>query len=204
MIIDVVFAIMLLYGFYLGFSQGIINALFAVLSIFIGLLAAFKLAPAMAIFLETVFKSTNPLMFLAGFLITFIITMFLIRTVARALEGLFRAARINFINQLVGGVVLGGTFTLMFSMLIWFGDQAHLVDADTRAQSMTYPYLKQYPDQIKGVASILKPTFEEFWNQSVEMFDKLETMSMNESDNSTKVYDIEDSDDAPRIYDIEE
>ncbi len=205
MIIDVVFAIVLLYGFYLGFSQGIINTLFAVLSIFIGLLAAFKLAPATATFLETLFKSTNPLMFLAGFLITFIVTMFLIRTLARGLEGLFRAARINFINQLVGGVVLAGALILMLSMLVWFGDQAHLIDGATKTESMTYPHLEQYPAQVRGLAAVLKPTFDEFWDQSVEMFDKLEGMSVNESnDREPKIYDIKDYDAEARIYDIEE
>jgi len=205
MIIDVVFAIVLLYGFYLGFSQGIINTLFAVLSIFIGLLAAFKLAPAASNFLETLFKSSNPLMFLGGFLITFIVTMFLIRTMARGLEGIFRAARINFINQLVGGVVLSGVLILMLSMLVWFGDQAHLVDNDTKVQSMTYPYLEQYPTQVKGIAAVLRPTFEEFWDQSVDMLDKLEHMSINESnDKEPRIYDIQDSDAEARIYNIEE
>lgn len=204
MIIDIVFAIVVLYGFYLGFSQGIINTVFTVLSIFIGLLAAFKLAPAMSNFLETLFESSNPLMFFGGFLITFIITMFLIRTVARALEGLFRAARINFINQLVGGVVLSGVLALMLSMLVWFGDQAHLVDEGTKSQSMTYPYLKQYPQQIKGVAHVLRPTFEEFWDQSVDMLDKLEGMSLNSADNEPRIYDIQDADAEARIYDIEE
>ena len=204
MIIDVVFAIVLLYGFYLGFSQGIINTLFAVLSIIIGLLAAFKLAPATSNFLETLFKSSNPLMFLGGFIITFIVTMFLIRTVARALEGLFRAARINFINQLVGGVVLSGVLILMLSMLIWFGDQATLVDKATKQESMTYPYLEQYPQQVKGLGRVLRPTFEEFWVQSVDMLNKLESMSMNESDKEPTIYDIQDSDAEARIYDIEE
>jgi len=204
MIIDVVFAVVLLYGFYLGFSQGIINTLFAVLSIVIGLLAAFKLAPATSNFLETAFSSTNPLMFLGGFLITFIVTMFLIRTMSRALEGLFRAARINFINQLVGGVVLSSVLILMLSMLIWFGDQAKLIDDDTKMASMTYPHLEKYPKQVRGVATILQPTFKEFWDQSVDMLDRLETMSMNDSKSEPKIYDIKESDANPTFYDIDD
>ncbi len=203
MIIDVVFAIVLLYGFYLGFSQGIINTLFAVLSIVIGLLAAFKLAPATSNFLETAFSSTNPLMFLGGFLITFIVTMFLIRTIARALEGLFRAARINFINQLVGGVVLSSVLILLLSMLIWFGDQARLIDQDTKNQSMTYIHLEKYPALVREASTILKPTFKEFWDQSVDMLDKLEGMSMNDPSEKPKSYDIQKADDEPKFYDIE-
>ncbi len=204
MIIDVVFAIVLLYGFYLGFSQGIINTLFAVLSIFIGLLAAFKMAPAAATFLETLFKSSNPLMFLGGFILTFIVTMFLIRTMARALEGLFRAARINFANQLAGGVVLSGVLIMLLSMLVWFADQSDLIDIATKQESMSYPYLEQYPAQVKTVAVVLRPTFEEFWSQSVDMFDKLEAMSLNESDKEPKIYDTQDADAEAMIYDIEE
>jgi len=204
MIIDIVFAIVLLYGFYLGFSQGIINPLFAVLSIVIGLLAAFKLAPATSNFLETAFNSNNPLMFLGGFLITFIVTMFLIRTISRALEGLFRAARINFINQLVGGVVLSSVLVLMLSMLIWFGDQARLIDQGTKNTSMTYPHLEKYPTVIRGFASALQPTFKEFWVQSMDMLDKLEGMSMNEHNSEPTIYDIKESDSEPKFYDIKE
>lgn len=131
-------------------------------------------------------------MFLAGFIVTFVATMYLIRLFARGLEGIFKAANINFINQTVGGVVLAGVMILMYSMLIWFGDQAHIINQEVKDESMSYHYLKQYPEQVKGVASVVRPTFEEFWDQSVAMFDKLEAMGMEKSSADATIYDIEE------------
>jgi len=196
MVIDIIFVISLLWGFYLGFSKGIIKTLFTVLSIIIGLFAAFKFAPATTNFLETALKNTNPLMFLAGFICTFVFTMLLIRMFARGLEGVFKAANINFINQTVGGVFLGGVMVLLYSMLIWFGDQAHILNPDVKAESVTYVHLKEYPEQVRYMGEVVKPTFNEFWVQSVEMFDKLEqTSTENPSYNAeaeARIYDIED------------
>ncbi len=195
MVIDIIFVIALLWGFYLGFSKGIIKTLFTVLSIVLGMLAAFKFAPATTNFLETALKNTNPLMFLAGFICTFVLTMFLIRMFARGLEGIFRAANINFINQTVGGVALAGVMVLLYSMLIWFGDQAHILNPEVKAESISYIHLKEYPEQVRGLAKVVKPTFQEFWTQSVEMFDKLEQMSHEDSsvnaDADARIYDIE-------------
>lgn len=195
MVIDIIFIIALLWGFYLGFSKGIIKTLFTVLSIILGLLAAFKFAPATTNFLETALKNTNPLMFLAGFICTFVLTMFLIRMFARGLEGIFKAANINFINQTVGGVVLAGVMVLMYSMLIWFGDQAHILNPEVKAESFSYVHLKEYPEQVRGLAKIVRPTVSEFWTQSVEMFDKLEQMSVQDAsvnaESDARIYDIE-------------
>ena len=196
MVIDIIFIIALLWGFYLGFSKGIIKTLFTVLSIILGMLAAFKFAPATTNFLETALKNTNPLMFLAGFICTFVLTMFLIRMFARGLEGIFRAANINFINQTVGGVVLGGVMVLLYSMLIWFGDQAHILNADVKAESISYVHLKEYPEQIRTLAKVVQPTVNEFWTQSVDMFDKLEEMSVKDHSVNTEA--------EARIYDIDE
>ncbi len=188
MVIDIIFAITLVYGFYLGFSKGIISTVFTVLSLLFGLMAAFKFAPATTDFLEKVFSSNNPLMFLAGFLLSFVVVMVIIRTIARGLEGLLKTANINFINQLAGGVLLGGILVLLLSVLIWFGDQAHLIDSKTKLTSKTYPYLETFPAEAKGIAYRFKPMFEEFWNASLDMMDRLEEMSIEQTENSD-IYD---------------
>ncbi|MCB0617377.1 MAG: CvpA family protein, partial [Saprospiraceae bacterium] len=121
MVIDIIFVIMAGYGFYLGFAKGIIRTIFTILSFLFGLLAAFKFAPAATKFLETAFDSNNPMMFLAGFLLSFVLTMILIRLVARAIEGFLRTANINIVNQFAGGLLLAGMMTLLYSMVLWFG-----------------------------------------------------------------------------------
>ncbi len=185
MVIDIIFAIVVLSGFWLGFSRGIIKTVFTVLSFVFGLMAAFKFAPAMTKFLETTFRDDNPLFFLAGFLLSFVLMMLLIRTLARGLEGVLKTANINIVNQLAGGMLLGGVFVLVFSTLLSFSDRTHLISPETKAQSMTYPYLEQYPTYVYAAAEKMKPMFQEFWDQSIRMMDRMEEMSIEQTENTT-------------------
>ena len=195
MVIDIIFVITILYGFYLGFSRGIISTVFTVLSIVFGMMAAFKFAPATTDFLEKAFNNNNPLMFLAGFLLSFVLTMIIIRMFARGLEGILQTANINVINKLAGGMLLAGVMVLLYSVLLWFGDQARLVDLKTKQTSMTYPYLEKFPEQTKDIAYRFKPMFEEFWNNSLDMMDRLEDMSVQHEESKPNVYEIPDEED---------
>ena len=192
MAIDIIFVITMLYGFYLGFSKGIIKTVFTVLSIMFGLMAAFKFAPAMTDFLESAFSNNNPLMLIAGFLLSFVLVMVFIRLIARALEGALKTANINIINQLAGGVLLSGILILLYSVILWFGNQATLINNDAKRGSMTYPYLEKFPAQAKGIAYKIQPVFQEFWNQSLDMMDRLEEMKPVQEESEPNVYDIPD------------
>jgi len=191
MAIDIMFAIAVLTGFYIGFARGIIKTVFGIIALVFGLMAAFKFAPATTKFLETSFASNNPLMFLAGFLLSFVLTMFLIRLFARGLEGVLKTANINVINKLAGGTLFAGLMVVVYSTLLWFGEQAHMVNDEVRNTSMTYTYLQKIPGQAKTVAGKVQPVFQEFWDQSLDMMDRLEDMSVETTENNN-VYDIKE------------
>lgn len=191
MVVDIIFAIAAGYGFYLGFSKGIISTVFTIISYTFGLVASLKFTPAMTSFLETAFNTTNPLMFVLGFLLSFIIMMVFIRLIASGLEGLLETANINIINQVAGGALLSGLSILVFSILLWFGDQAHMVDQKTKTDSFTYPYLEQFPSQAWRIAELAKPTFEEFWDHSVDFMDRIDDMTQRTEGEET-IYDIEE------------
>ncbi len=189
MAIDIMFALALLSGFYLGFARGIIKTVFGLIGLLFGCLAAFKFAPGMTKLLEVSFKSTNPLMFLAGAAISFAIAMFAIRLFARGLEGALKTANINVINKFIGGVVTAVFMLVVYSTLVWFGEQAHIVNDEVKAESKTYPILKEIPGKSMVVVNQIKPVFQEFWDQSVDMMDRLQDMSLEKTEDN-KVFDI--------------
>lgn len=192
MAIDIIFVITMLYGFYLGFSKGIIKTVFTVLSLMLGLMAGFKFAPAMTDFLESAFSNNNPLMLIAGFLLSFVLTMVLIRMIARALEGALKTANINIINQLAGGILLSGLLILLYSVILWFGNQATLINDEAKRGSVTYAYLEKFPPQAKNIAYKIQPVFTEFWNQSLDMMDRLNEMKPVQEESEPNIYDIPD------------
>ncbi|MFM2267535.1 MAG: hypothetical protein RL757_976 [Bacteroidota bacterium] len=177
MLIDTVFVAVAAYGFYLGFSEGIVKTVFSVLSIFLGIIAAFKFAPAAKHFLETAFKSQNPLWFAAGFVMMFFIARFLINMIASFLTQTLEWTHINLFNQLAGGTLLTTVFILMYSYVIWFADTARLIKPATSADSFSYPLLQRMPDQASAAFQFVKPMFHDFWQESSKMMDKLDRQS---------------------------
>jgi uncharacterized membrane protein required for colicin V production len=190
MVIDIIFLIAAGYGFYLGFSRGIIQTVFTILSYFIGLIAAFKFSPSATQLLESLF-SEHPLMFVAGFLLSFVLTMIIIRMLAKGLEGILETVNINIINQVAGGALLAAVMVLIYSVMLWFADASHLISAQTKEESRTYVYLEKYPEQAWKVGGMLWPTIEDFWHYSVDFLDDMQDMSREER-SVPETYDLPD------------
>ncbi|NNE28666.1 MAG: CvpA family protein [Saprospiraceae bacterium] len=173
MIIDILCLGILAIGFWMGYSRGIIRTIFGILSIFFGLLIAFKFSPVTTNLLENLFKSSNPLIFLLGFVLTFVAIMLLIRLVAKGLEKFLQKIKLNILNKVAGGILLSMVFGIFFSVLLWFVDQAGVISPRAKADSMTYPILEDVPEASRELAEKVKPLFIEFWNDANEMIEQL-------------------------------
>ena len=191
MVIDVVFIVMALWGFYLGFTRGIIRTIFTIISVVFGLMMAFRFGPDVTHLLERTLTD-NALMFIAGFLITFVGTMFIIRLFARFLEGALESANINFINQGIGGMFLSGLLILLYSVLLWFGDRSHLINETAKEESQTYEYLEQFPQYVWEWGSQVRPILEDFWQHSIEFMDKLEDAGLEREESDPYIYNKDD------------
>lgn len=197
MIIDIIFLLIAGWGFYQGYSKGIIKTVFTIFSIIFGLMIAFKFAPAATRFLETAFHTDSPFTFVGGFLMAFILTMIIIRLVAQFIERALRSANINVINQFAGGILMVSIYTLVYSLLIWFGDKSHIIKPETSAESISYPFLKAFPGKMKNVYEIIKPSFQEFWQESVKFIDRMEEKSMEETESQPTIFDIPEEEEIP-------
>ncbi len=152
-------------------------------------MAGIKFAGPMTTFLKQSTGQDKPLMFLAGFFLSFAIVMILIRTLAKGLESLLQAANINIINQIMGGILSAFFMIFLYSYILWFADQSHLIDDTTRRDSRTYVYVKEFPEHAKTVFVQIKPIIKDFWDQSIDMMDQMEEMGLEKTSNE-KVYDI--------------
>ncbi len=190
MIIDILLLMIVAWGFYQGYSKGILKTVMTVFSVIFGIMAAFKLAPAATRFLETAFHTDSPFTFIAGFLMAFLLTMIIIRLVAQFATRALQAANINVINQFAGGMLMASIYTLLFSFLIWFGDKSSIISTKTSTESITYPFLQDFPRKMKIVYDHIKPGFLEFWQESVKFMDRMEQKSMERSESEPTIFDI--------------
>ena len=191
MVIDIIFFFAAIFGFYIGFSRGIIRTVFTVLSLLFGVVAAVKFGPALTRFLESALNYHNPLMFFAGLILAFMLTLVLIRTLASGLEGVLQSANINIINKVAGGLVMAGLMIALFSTLVIFADRSHIINDDAKRESRAYPILQQFPDLVSVAGKTVYPIFKDFWVYSIDTMDRLKDLNVERTE-SDNIFDIEE------------
>lgn len=187
MYIDVIFGVVLIIGFFYGYSKGLIKTAFSILSILLGIIAAMKLSPLTINVMEKIVPNSPRLSYILGFLLTFILVIVIIRFLGNKLESLLKLAKINFFNKFLGGGITAIFFGLLFSTVLWFMNEARLISEQQKDTSFTYYHLEPIPGYAREQFETIKPVFKEFWDKTVDTFDKvkdkgIEIQSENEQE----------------------
>ena len=192
MIIDILFAIAFGYGFLVGYSKGILETVFKIFGYLIGIVAAIKFALPFQRILEDAFDTDNPAMYIVGLILSFFLTMMIVRFIASMIENLLEKANINIINQIFGGLLVSGFMVLIYSLLLYFAKATHLISRETENSSYTYEYLEEFPDKTWTFMSYLKDPILEFWEGSVDFIDKVGEITEENEQTKENVFDIEE------------
>ncbi|MBK8555273.1 MAG: CvpA family protein [Lewinellaceae bacterium] len=191
--IDLICLAALGYGFWQGFSRGIIGTVFNVAAYLFGIVLSFKMTPTTTNILERMFNSDNPGMFMAAFVVNLVLVMLVLRAVAKTLESTFRAFYLGFLNQMAGGLLMGGVAVVLYSVLLWFFVKASIVNDATIDQSRLYePYLKELPTQAFALAKRFQPMAEDIWDASLNWMDTMEQHGEKKTEATQKIYQIPD------------
>jgi membrane protein required for colicin V production len=186
MAIDLICGIIAAYGFWQGYNRGIVTTIFNVLAYVFGLIVALKVTPYTTELLETLFKTDNPLMFIAGFLTNIFVVVFVLKQAANGIENMLNFAHLGTINKILGGVVSGALAILIYSIIVWFGVKSHMLNDVLIADSKTYkPLLETMPPKAKDVAFRLKPFAEEGWNTFTVWLNRVDSYKKTGSSGSS-------------------
>lgn len=191
MAIDIICLIFLAYGFWIGYSKGIISTVLSLTSYIFGILAMMKFGPILG---DMIFgwapALTSVGAFVIGIIAVFVMTLVLFRIVAKGLTSFMENININFINQILGGVLSGLFFTFIFSGLVFFGDQSRIISDELRTGSITYKPLTQIRTAVWEQGKNLYPVFRDFYDKSVDAMDRLrDNVEKGESDS---IFDLEE------------
>jgi len=191
MAIDIICLIFLAYGFYVGYSKGIIATVLTLTSYIFGILAAMKFGPIMG----DILYGWAPAMtktggFVLGFFLVAVLTLVLFKIVARGLTSFLEKVNINFINQIMGGVLSGLFFTFIFSGLVYFGDQTRIISEQVATTSITYKPLNTIRLAVWEQGKTLYPVFRDFYDRAVDAMDSLrDNVDKGENDS---IFDMEE------------
>ncbi|MFN0216000.1 MAG: CvpA family protein [Saprospiraceae bacterium] len=186
--IDIGFIAFFAYGFWQGYARGIISTVLNLVMYSFGFVLAFKLAPTTTSVLKGMFHSDNPTMFLGGFFVNLLIIMLFVRTIAKGMEGAVRMAYLGIINQVAGGIAMGGFLVLVYSVLVWFATKVQFINEATIRDSKTYTFLQPLPTKAKDFAVKMKPFAMDVWDSSMIWMDSLDQYGAKRTEGEGKTY----------------
>lgn len=190
--IDIIFLAVFAYGFWVGYTRGVIGTVFNFAAYTFGVVLAFKITPTTTHLLESLFHSDNPSMFLAAFIVNMVFIMFVLRQSARGMQSALQAVYLGVINSAAGGALMAGISIVVYSILIWFLVQVRFLNDQTLSESKTYPFLKDLPTRAKSIALRAKPFAEDIWGYSMNWMDRLEQYGVQKTATKPNIYQVPD------------
>ena len=178
MFIDVVCLLLLLWATFKGLRNGFIVGLFSFLAFIIGLAAALKLSTLAAEYIganTTIGERWIPFI---AFAAVFLIVVLLVRLGAKALEGVLRVAMLGWLNRLGGVLLYVLLYLFVFSIILFYAEQLHLIKEEATKNSVVYPYIKPLGPKFIDALGYVIPFFKNMFTE-LELF--FEGISQKES-----------------------
>lgn len=161
--IDVLYLIFLIAFLLRGYLKGVVVALFAVISIILGIFCAMKFSHVVA---QGLFKGNGEgSMFIPflSYVIVFALVVVLVRLGAKAIDKALSALLLGVFNRLAGALLYGVIATLVFSSFLWFINQFGWINPDTMAKSYTGGFLLSFaPDAFAIIGKVVPAAKELF------------------------------------------
>jgi|SRR5690606_18884410 len=177
MIIDLVFLICLIICLIRGFKKGIIIALFSLIAVIIGVMAALQFSGLVASRLFDAESSLGRWAPTLSYIIVFFLVLWLMKLLAGILQKSVEAVALGGINRLAGALLYGFLVCFGFSALLWLTTEIGLLNEDTGNKSKVYPYLLPLAptlfDWIGQILPFVKSAFEELSQLFRELNDKI-------------------------------
>ena len=173
MILDLIAALVITYAFYRGYSNGLIDTVVDTLSILVGLVVALKFSPLLINYLQSVVNLNPAVEFILGFLIVFFAVMLFLRFIGDRMEDLLKAIKVNFLNQLAGGFLLGFVAAFLIGMAFVLLTNLKILNADYAAQSTLYEHLVKISEEGGWLIESFKNLFSEFWSKFMTTIDSV-------------------------------
>jgi membrane protein required for colicin V production len=173
MLLDFIFAILVVLAIVKGFQKGLIVAVFSFIAFFIGLAAALKLSAVVAGYLGQNVKISDRWLPVISFIVVFIIVIILVNLGAKAIEKAFQLAMLGWINRLGGIIFYLLLYITVFSVLLFYAKQLNLLKPETVHNSVTYAYIEPWGPKAINAFGKLIPVFKDMFIQLEEFFSNI-------------------------------
>jgi membrane protein required for colicin V production len=172
MTLDIVYGIILLIVLIRGFSRGLIQSVFWLISVIIGIMAAVSFSHAAAAWVDKVLDIRSEFIPLVAFILVLIIIFGLFYLLGNMLEGVFKTLQINLLNKLAGAIIWGISWSLLFSCICWYCNNMGLFSYELKSSSIIYDSLVVMAPAVIDLVGNLIPAVKNIFNNLQEWFDQ--------------------------------
>ena len=170
MILDLVFAVIIILAIIKGYQRGLIAGLFSFVAIIIGLAAAMKLSAVVAGYIGETVKISDKWLPVISFALVFILVVMAVRWIANILQRTIEIALLGWLNRTGGILMYVVLFITAFSVVLFYAQQVKLLKPEVIAASKTWPFIQPWgPKAIDGFAVVI-PFFKDMFGQLESFF----------------------------------
>ncbi|HQV54150.1 MAG: CvpA family protein [Chitinophagaceae bacterium] len=175
MLLDIIFAVLIVFAVLKGYQRGLIIGLFSLIAVIIGLAAAMKLSVVIADYLGKAVNISDKWMPVVSFAVVFLLVILLIRLGAKLIEKTVEMAMMGWLNKIGGIILFAAIYITVFSVLVFYAEQLKLLQQDTIDKSVAYSFIQPWgPKAINGFGSIV-PLFKDMFSTLEHFFDGVAT-----------------------------
>lgn len=160
MFIDIVSIGLLLLSVIKGLRKGLVVAIFSLVAFVVGLAAALKLSAVVAEYLGANTHISQRWLPMLAFVLVFFLVALLVRLGARAIEGALRMAMLGWANRLGGIIFYILLYFFIFSIILFYATQLHLIKRETIQASTTYPIIYPMAPAVMEALGNILPIFK--------------------------------------------
>ena len=143
-------------GFLQGYRKGLVHSVFFLVAFVVGSIIALRFGYLVAVLLNRWFGIESEYLPLVSLAILFIVVLVLILLLARSLQGILKAARLNLFNRIAGGLLWAVAGVYVVSLAFWYLEKYQLVTEEVKADSVSYPLVGELSQQItEGIGRAL-------------------------------------------------
>jgi len=170
MILDIVFAVIIILAIIKGYRRGLIVGLFSLIAIVIGLAAAIKLSAVVADYIGKAVKISDRWLPIISFAVVFLIVVLLVRLGANAIQKLTETVMLGWVNRLGGIIFYIIIYTTILSVLVFYGEQLKVIKPEAKDKSVTYSFIQPWaPKAINAIGSAV-PVFKNMFADLEDFF----------------------------------
>ncbi len=176
MFIDIIYLTLLAIALIKGFSKGVIVALFSVLAVFIGFIAALKLSGSLAVALldhqSEVAARWAPMI---CHILVFLVVVIIVRITGKVIRKSLKMVMMGWADKLGGALLYGFMLTFLFSAFLWLGTKMSLLKTETIAASRTYFVIAPVAPVIAGITGRMIPLVKFSYDRINDFFEQLDS-----------------------------